>query len=137
MGTEAERKSNVMYKESDRLSGRQPIELIKAGRPIVIIDEPQSVDNTDRAQEAVKALNPLCTLRYSATHRNVYNLVYRLDPLRAFELRLVKQIVVANASASSPGVDAYVRVDLSSTSLRYAPNYAFMPRALMAQSQRP
>jgi type III restriction enzyme len=111
MGTEAERKSNVMYKESDRLSGRQPIEFIKAGRPIVIIDEPQSVDNTDRAQEAVKALNPLCTLRYSATHRNVYNLVYRLDPLRAFELRLVKQIVVASASASSAGVDAYVRVD--------------------------
>lgn len=46
-------------------------------------------------QEAVKALNPLCTLRYSATHRNPYNLVYRLDPVRAFELKLVKQIVVS------------------------------------------
>src|SRR6185503_19413433 len=80
-GTEAEKKSNVIYKESDKLSGRQPIEFVQAARPIVIIDEPQSVDATDRAQEAIKALNPLCTLRYSATHRNPYNLVYRLDPV--------------------------------------------------------
>jgi type III restriction enzyme len=111
MGTDDERKSNVMYKESERLSGRQPIEFVQAGRPIVIIDEPQSVDNTERAQEAIKALNPLCTLRYSATHRNVYNLVYRLDPLRAFELGLVKQIVVASASATGSGADAFVRVE--------------------------
>src|SRR5213592_1967763 len=97
-GTEDEQKSNVIYKESDRLSGRQPIEFVQAARPIVIIDEPQSVDSTEKAQEAIKALNPLCTLRYSATHRNPYNLVYRLDPVRAFELRLVKQIVVANAA---------------------------------------
>jgi restriction endonuclease len=55
----------------------------------VIIDEPQSVDSTDKAQEAIKALNTLCTLRYSATHRNPYNLVYRLDPVRAFELKRV------------------------------------------------
>ncbi len=86
-GTEAEQKSNVIYKESDKLSGRQPIEFVQAARPIVIIDEPQSVDSTDKAQEAIKALNPLCTLRYSATHRNPYNLVYRLDPVRAFELQ--------------------------------------------------
>ena len=79
-GTEEEQKSNVIYKESDKLSGRQPIEFVQAARPIVIIDEPQSVDSTDKAQEAIKALNPLCTLRYSATHRNPYNLVYRLDP---------------------------------------------------------
>ena len=86
-GTEDEQKSNVIYKESDQLSGRQPIEFVQAARPIVIIDEPQSVDSTDKAQEAIKALNPLCTLRYSATHRNPYNLVYRLDPVRAFELQ--------------------------------------------------
>lgn len=110
-GTEAERKSNVIYKESDRLSGRQPIEFVQAARPIVIIDEPQSVDSTDRAQEAIKALNPLCTLRYSATHRNPYNLVYRLDPVRAFELKLVKQIVVASAAAEGAANDAFVRVE--------------------------
>ena len=110
-GTEDEQKSNVIYKESDKLSGRQPIEFVQAARPIVIIDEPQSVDNTDKAQEAIMALNPLCTLRYSATHRNLYNLVYRLDPVRAFELRLVKQIVVASASSDGSANDAFVRVE--------------------------
>ena len=110
-GTEAEQRSNVIYKESDRLSGRQPIEFVQAARPIVIIDEPQSVDSTEKAQEAIKALNPLCTLRYSATHRNPYNLVYRLDPVRAFELKLVKQIVVASAAAEGAANDAFVRVD--------------------------
>lgn len=109
-GTEAEQKSNVIYKESDRLSGRQPIEFVQSARPIVIIDEPQSVDSTDKAQEAIKALNPLCTLRYSATHRNPYNLVYKLDPIRAFELKLVKQIVVASATVEGAANDAFVRV---------------------------
>lgn len=110
-GTAEEQKSNVIYKESDQLSGRQPIEFIQAARPIVIIDEPQSVDSTDKAQEAIKALNPLCTLRYSATHRNPYNLLYRLDPVRAFELKLVKQIVVASATAQGAANDAFVRVE--------------------------
>ncbi len=110
-GTEAEQKSNVIYKESDKLSGRQPIEFVQAARPIVIIDEPQSVDSTDKAQEAIKALNPFCTLRYSATHRNLYNLVYRLDPVRAFELKLVKQIIVASAIAEGTANDAFVRVE--------------------------
>src|SRR4029450_12485174 len=104
-------KSNVIYKESDKLSGRQPIEFVQAARPIVIIDESQSVDSTDKAQEAIKALNPLCTLRYSATHRNPYNLVYQLDPVRAFELKLVKQIVVASATADGGMNDAFVRVE--------------------------
>jgi type III restriction enzyme len=110
-GTEEERKSNVIYKESDKLSGRQPIEFVQAARPIVIIDEPQSVDSTDKAQDAIKALNPLCTLRYSATHRNPYNLIYRLDPVRAFELKLVKQIVVGSAVAEGAINDAFVRVE--------------------------
>ncbi len=110
-GSEEERKSNVIYKESDRLSGRQPIEFAQAARPIVIVDEPQSVDSTEKAQDAIKALNPLCTLRYSATHRDPYNLVYRLDPVRAFELKLVKQIVVASAIAEGAINDAFVRVD--------------------------
>jgi type III restriction enzyme len=110
-GTEEQQKSNVIYKESDKLSGRQPIEFVQAARPIVIIDEPQSVDRTDKAQEAIKALNPLCTLRYSATHVNPYNLVYRLDPIRAFELKLVKQIIVGSAKAEGAANDAFVRVE--------------------------
>jgi len=110
-GTDEERKSNVIYKESDKLSGRQPIEFVQAARPIVIIDEPQSVDSTEKSQEAIKELNPLCTLRYSATHRNPYNLLYRLDPIRAFELKLVKQIVVASAVADGVAGEAFVRVE--------------------------
>jgi type III restriction enzyme len=82
---------------------------VQAARPIVI--EPQSVDATDRVQEGIKALNPFCTLRYSATHRHPYNLVYRLGPVRAFELKLVKQIVVASAVAEDGANDAFVRVE--------------------------
>src|ERR1017187_2433765 len=89
-GTEDEHKGAVIYRERDQTNGVRPIEFIQSTTPIVIIDEPQSVDNTEKAQEAIKALNPLCTLRYSGTHRNPYHLVYRLDPIRAFELRLVK-----------------------------------------------
>lgn len=105
------KQGNVIYKESDKLSGRQPIEYVQAARPIVIIDEPQSVDSTEKSQEAIKELNPLVTLRYSATHRNPYNLVYRLDPIRAFELKLVKQIIVASATAEGTAPDAFVRVE--------------------------
>lgn len=110
-GTDDERKSNVIYKESDKLSGRQPIEFIQSTRPIVIIDEPQSVDGTEKSQEAIKALNPLMTLRFSATHRNAYNLVYRLDPVKAFELRLVKQIVVASAIGDSSANESFIKVE--------------------------
>ena len=110
-GTEDEIKSNVIYKENDRLSGRQPIEFVRAVNPIVIIDEPQSVDNTDKAQEAIKSLNPLCTLRYSATHINPYNLVYKLDPIRAFELGLVKQIVVGSAAVKGYSGDAFIKLN--------------------------
>jgi type III restriction enzyme len=103
----------VIYKDSDRLSGRQPIEFVQAARPIVIIDEPQSVEGGEEGagMAALKQLNPLCTLRYSATHRNPYNVVYRLDPVRAFELKLVKQIVVASAAAEGGANDAFVRVE--------------------------
>ena len=100
----------VIFKENDKLSGRQPIEFITASNPVVIIDEPQSVDNTPKAQEAIRSLNPLCTLRYSATHRNLYNHVYKLDPIKAYEMRLVKQIVVAEAKGANTFNDAYVKL---------------------------
>lgn len=68
------------------------------------------MDNTEKAQEAIRSLNPLWTLRYSATHRNPYNLVYKLDPIRAYGLRLVKQIVVGGAKANEAFNSAYVRL---------------------------
>jgi type III restriction enzyme len=110
-GTDEEHKSNVIYQDRDQTNGVRPIEFIQSTNPIVIIDEPQSVDSTEKSQEAIKALNPLCTLRYSATHRNQYNLVYRLDPIRAFGLHLVKQIIVDSAITSGAMNDAFVRVE--------------------------
>ena len=105
-----DKKSNVIYKEHDKLSGRKPIEFVQTTNPIVFIDEPQSVDNTPKAQEAIKSLNPLCILRYSATHRNLYNQVYKLDPIRAYELKLVKQIVIADIKGSEAQNDAYIKL---------------------------
>jgi type III restriction enzyme len=108
--SEDDKKSNVIFKESDKLSGRKPIEFVQSTNPIVIIDEPQSVDNTPKAQEAIKSLNPVCIFRFSATHKNLYNLVYKLDPVKAYELRLVKQIVVASVTGANAQNDAYVKL---------------------------
>ncbi len=83
----------VIHKDNDRLSGRKPIEFVQSARPIVIMDEPQNME-TETARAAIASLNPLCALRYSATHRNPYNLVYRLDPVKAYDLKLVKRIEV-------------------------------------------
>ncbi len=105
-----DKKSNVIFKESDKLSGRKPIDFVRATSPIVIIDEPQSVDNTPKAQEAIKALNHLCIFRYSATHRNLYNQVYKLDPIRAYDLRLVKQIVVSSVTSDGSHNEAFVKL---------------------------
>jgi len=85
--------TNVLNLEQDRLSGRKPIEFIQATFPVVIVDEPQNMES-ERARAAIASLNPLCTLRYSATHRNVYNLVYRLGPVAAYDKNLVKHIEV-------------------------------------------
>ncbi|MFX4301632.1 DEAD/DEAH box helicase family protein [Alicyclobacillus tolerans] len=85
--------NNVIYRENDRLSGNKPIKFIQSTRPIVILDEPQNMEST-QAKEAIASLNPLCTLRYSATHRKMYNLLYRLGPVKAYEMKLVKRIEV-------------------------------------------
>lgn len=89
---------NVINQEQDKLNGETAMRYIKDTNPIVIIDEPQSVDNTPKAKEAIASLNPLCVLRYSATHREKVNLVYRLTPVDAYQMGLVKQIsVISNA----------------------------------------
>lgn len=104
------KKLNIINRENDKMSGRKPIEFIQAANPIVIIDEPQSVDNTPKAKRALANLNPITTLRYSATHRNPYNLLYRLDPVRAYDLRLVKRIEVASIRSENNFNDAYVKL---------------------------
>jgi len=104
------KKLNVINRENDRMSGRRPIEFIQAANPIVIIDEPQSVDTTDKSRRAIQNLNPMVTLRYSATHRNPYNLLYKLDPIKAYDLRLVKRIEVASVRSDDNFNDAYVKL---------------------------
>ncbi len=110
--TEAQvRKLNIIHREDDRSGGRRWIEYVQLTRPIVIIDEPQSVDNTAKAQKAISTLNPLFALRYSATHRNPYNLLYQLDPLKAYDLKLVKQIEIASIESGTNSNEAYLKLD--------------------------
>ena len=104
------KKLNIINRENDKMSGCKPIEFIQAANPIVIIDEPQSVDNTPKAKRAIANLNPIATMRYSATHRNPYNLLYKLDPVRAYDLHLVKRIEVASIRSDDSFNDAYVKL---------------------------
>jgi type III restriction enzyme len=92
--------------------GERPIDLLRATHPILIVDEPQSVDGglEGRGKEALDAMDPLCTLRYSATHVNKHHMVYRLDAVDAYERKLVKQIEVASATIEEAYNKPYVRV---------------------------
>lgn len=108
---EQRKKLNIIHQEQDKMSGRRPIEYVRSANPIVIIDEPQSVDNTVKAKRAINTLNPLLCLRYSATHVNPYNLLYKLDPIRAYDMRLVKQIEVASIRAEDSFNETFIRLD--------------------------
>ncbi|MBD8143814.1 type III restriction-modification system endonuclease [Pantoea agglomerans] len=103
VGAINKRDVNNLYKDSEKTGGEKPIDLIKATRPMIIVDEPQSVDGglEGRGKEALAAMNPLCTLRYSATHVDKHHMVYRLDAVDAYERKLVKQIEVASATVEN------------------------------------
>ncbi len=103
---------NNLYKNTEKAGGEKPIDLIKATRPILIVDEPQSVDGglEGRGKEALGEMNPLCTLRYSATHAEKHHMVYRLDAVDAYERKLVKQIEVAAASVEGGHNKPFVRL---------------------------
>lgn len=101
---------NIINKPNDRMTGQIPVEFIRSCNPVVIVDEPQNME-TDKRKKAIENLNPLCTLRYSATHRNLYNLVYSLNPVKAYDLGLVKQIEVDSVMEANSSNDAYVYVD--------------------------
>ena len=103
---------NNLYKDSEKTGGEKPIDLIRATRPVLIVDEPQSVDGglTGKGKEALDAMNPLCTLRYSATHADKHHMVYRLDAVDAYTRKLVKQIEVASATVEDAHNRPYVRL---------------------------
>lgn len=107
-----------IYMKLDEFRSRRPIDIIAKTNPIMIIDEPQSVEGK-KTKEGLKAFNPLMTLRYSATHKSdsVYNMVYRLDAMEAYNKRLVKKIAVKGITESgSTSTESYVyleRINLS------------------------
>lgn len=107
---EKEDKSNLIHRDTDKLQGQKPIDFIRETNPIVIIDEPQSVDNTPKAKDAISSLNPMCILRYSATHKEKYNLMYKLDPVDAFENKLVKRIEVLSTTAENDFNNPYIKL---------------------------
>lgn len=93
-----------------RETGIKPIEYLQNSNPIVIIDEPQNME-TDIRKRAITNLNPLFTLRYSATHKNTYNLIYKLDPVKAYDLGLVKQIEVDSVITKNDSSGAFISID--------------------------
>lgn len=101
---------NIINQAQDKLNGETAMRYIQDTHPIVIIDEPQSVDNTPKAKEAIASLNPLCVLRYSATHREKINLLYRLTPVDAYQMGLVKQISVSSNQISGGFNQPYVKL---------------------------
>jgi type III restriction enzyme len=103
-------KGNVIRRPTDRLQGATPIHLIQASRPILILDEPQNMES-EKSIAALATLNPLLALRYSATHRNPYNLVYRLTPADAYRQGLVKKIEVASVVKENDVGQVFVRLD--------------------------
>lgn len=99
--------SNKINQRGERLAA--PIENIRAARPIVIVDEPQNFE-TDIRRKAIMELNPLCTLRYSATLIKKYHLIYSLNPVDAYNLGLVKQIEVDGIIGESGAHQAFMEL---------------------------
>ena len=99
-----------IYMKLDEFRSRRPIDIIARTNPVLIIDEPQSVEGK-QTKERLKEFNPLVTLRYSATHKSdsIYNMVYRLDAQEAYNKKLVKKIAVKGISASgTTGTEGFV-----------------------------
>ena len=102
-----------IYMKLDEFRSRRPIDIIAKTNPILIIDEPQSVEGA-QTKERLKEFHPLLTLRYSATHKtdSIYNMVYRLDAMEAYNKRLVKRIAVKGITESgSTATDGYVYLE--------------------------
>jgi len=112
-----------IYQELDQFGTRRPIEIIAQTNPILIIDEPQSVDGA-RTLDSMQDFKPLFALRYSATHKVDYNKIYRLDALDAYNKRLVKKIQVKGINLrGSTGTTGYLyleHISLSTTKPPFA-----------------
>lgn len=101
--------TRIIHQARDKLNGLRPIDYLKATHPVVIMDEPQNMES-QLSQSAVGELDPVFTLRYSATHKKQRNVVYRLDPVDAHDLGLVKQIVVAEVQQQGADATPYIKL---------------------------
>ena len=101
--------TNVIRQQRDQLQGETPIHLVQATRPILILDEPQNMESELRVK-ALAALNPLFALRYSATHKNAYNVVNRLTPFEAYRQGLVKRIEVAGVEKEDDANQVFMQL---------------------------
>ena len=100
-----------IYEELDYFQSRRPIDVIKANRPVLILDEPQKMEGT-KTLDSLKEFNPLFILRYSATHKTLHNKVHRLDALDAYNQKLVKKIAVRGISVKGlSGTNAYLYLE--------------------------
>ena len=100
-----------IYMKLDEFRSRRPIDIIAKTNPIMIIDEPQSVEGT-QTKERLKEFQPLMTLRYSATPKEYYNLVYRLDAMDAYNKKLVKKIAVKGITESgTTATESYIYLE--------------------------
>ncbi len=105
------KEARIIYSKRDEFGSRRPIDVIKANRPILILDEPQKMGG-DVTQKALKNFNPLFSLNYSATHKTQHNLVYVLDALDAYNKRLVKKIEVKGFQVKNfRGTDKYLYLE--------------------------
>lgn len=110
-----------IYMELDDFQSRRPIDVIKANRPILILDEPQKMEGA-KTQDSLAEFSPLFTLRYSATHKTRHNLVHRLDALDAYNQKLVKKISVRGISVKGlSGTNAYLYLQDIIISAKKAP----------------
>ena len=115
------KEARIIYSKRDEFASRRPIDVIKANRPIIILDEPQKMGG-DVTQKALKNFNPLFTINYSATHRTQHNLVYVLDALDAFNKRLVKKIEVKGFEVKNfRGTDKYLYLESIIVSSKHPP----------------
>ncbi|WP_404372268.1 DEAD/DEAH box helicase family protein [Kytococcus sedentarius] len=101
--------TRIIHQTRDKLNGLRPIDYLKATHPVVIMDEPQNMESK-LSQSAVGELDPVFTLRYSATHKKQRNVVYRLDPVDAHDLGLVKQIVVTDVAQQGADATPYIKL---------------------------
>ena len=117
----SDKNAAIIFRKLDSFRSRRPIDIIAKTNPILIIDEPQSVEGTQTKKNLMK-FNPLITLRYSATHKtdSIYNMVYRLDAMEAYNKRLVKKIAVKGITESgNTATEGYVYLESINLSKAY------------------